>query len=602
MLLRVSGQNSVGALKIAVLSLLVINTSAVPSSAAEAARASSIASTLPNGAASPSAPASTQAALEFQALFRAELSPNQLARREAKLLHFVPDQTLQDAESAATIAEAIRIAGASSLDSLASENQYPIDPSSGAGSVLVADAKRALSKRPITLVVIPGIFGEFIRVRPFESVLARPSQAKSDFMAAAARARADQNAARRAIGTDETYSSEDVALVSKPLEELVHVGEVAPNIKVVFMFPRLASLETLGDLKNRAAIFNRRLEKYLELSGDQNLAFVGFSRGTTYGLEMISQAQAAGKPWVSRVRAMISLGGVVFGSSAADQTSDASHPMAKKLAALRKLSASLQALPEALWRRPGVIYDNSKAWSEFLSTMKSIDSEAKDANPDRDVQVKTADPSMADSLMQMDAMGPLALTYKFLLQLGLTRPISNYSQNIVRGKALIDATVTGVEQLRTAERLEWWRTHRLPLSVKFYSIAGAMASPSEGGIGRLSFDSPLGYANHAVEDVFLLQNRNDYVKISGLRLNDSQVGVPQAMFLPKVIENLNPALKGIQTEFLGVMGTHHWGLALAIVFDMRDGRENPMPREAMLKALAGKIALDLERNLIIERN
>ena len=130
--------------------------------------------------------------------------------------------------------------------------------------------------------------------------------------------------------------------------------------------------------------------------------------------------------------------------------------------------------------------------------------------------------------------------------------------------------------------------------MKYYALAGAMASPSESAIGRMSFESPLTYANRAVEDVFLLKNRNDYVTASGLRLNDSQVGVPQAMFLPKVIENLNPELHGIRTEFLGVMGTHHWGLALPIVFDMRDGRENPTPREAMLRAMAAKVAFDME--------
>ncbi|MBL7689552.1 MAG: hypothetical protein JNJ49_16060 [Bdellovibrionaceae bacterium] len=535
------------------------------------------------------AEASPQAALEFQQLLRAELSPEQLARPESKLLHFAPDHGLLAAESATSIAEAIRTASASSLDSLAGENVYPMDPGAYA-----AEAKKALSKHSITLVVIPGIFGEFIRVRPFENVLARPSQAKDQFIAAAARARTDANPARRALGVDATYSSEDVSVVSKPIEELVHVGEAGPNVKVVFLYPRLASLETLGDLKDRAAIFNRRLEKYLELSGDQNLAFVGFSRGTTYGLEMISQGFTAGKPWVSRVRAMIGLGGVVFGSSAADQTADPNHPMAKTLQALKRVSASLQVLPEALWSRPGVIYDNNKAWSEFLSTMKEIDAETKSVNPDGAVEVNTTDPSMADSLMQMDAMGPLALSYKFLLQLGLTKPFSDYSNNIRRGKALIDAAITGIEQLRTAERLEWWRTHRLPLTVKYYALAGAMASPSESAVGRMSFESPLTYANRAVEDVFLLKNRNDYVTASGLRLNDSQVGVPQAMFLPKVIENLNPELRGIRTEFLGVMGTHHWGLALPIVFDMRDGRKNPTPREAMLKAMAAKIAFDIE--------
>ena len=50
------------------------------------------------------------------------------------------------------------------------------------------------------------------------------------------------------------------------------------------------------------------------------------------------------------------------------------------------------------------------------------------------------------------------------------------------------------------------------------------------------------------------------------------------------------------------MGTHHWGLALPIVFDMRDGRENPTPREAMLKAMAAKIAFDIEQDYYMSPN
>ncbi len=74
--------------------------------------------------------------------------------------------------------------------------------------------------------------------------------------------------------------------------------------------------------------------------------------------------------------------------------------------------------------------------------------------------------------------------------------------------------------------------------------------------------------------------------MTGVSLNDSQVAVYQSLFLPEVIKNLNPQNAGLSMESLGLLETHHWGVALQVVNKMKDGRKNPFPRERVLLALA----------------
>jgi hypothetical protein len=87
----------------------------------------------------------------------------------------------------------------------------------------------------------------------------------------------------------------------RPLSELIDAASIddangKPLVKVILFNTKLGSLESLGDNGKRAEIFNRRLAKYLQLTGDQNLVFLGYSRGTPLALEMVAQAKS--KIWL----------------------------------------------------------------------------------------------------------------------------------------------------------------------------------------------------------------------------------------------------------------------------------------------------------------
>jgi hypothetical protein len=166
---------------------------------------------------------------------------------------------------------------------------------------------------------------------------------------------------------------------------------------------------------------------------------------------------------------------------------------------------------------------------------------------------------------------------------------------IQRLKNLVNAALVGIDQLRTDERIKWWKSANLPESLTYYGLTAIMPNPADSELSNLMFNSNVAFARGSFEDQFLLKGRNDYYVASGVRANDSQVAIPQAMFLPNAIHTLNPALPPLKTQFLGTIGTHHWGAALEIVFAMKQGQTNPFPRAALMKAMAAKVAFDLQK-------
>jgi hypothetical protein len=115
-----------------------------------------------------------------------------------------------------------------------------------------------------------------------------------------------------------------------------------------------------------------------------------------------------------------------------------------------------------------------------------------------------------------------------------------------------------------------------------------MVDPDNSAEEKAVYDSREGYSD-SLDDRSLIGNMRSYKQITGIALNDSQVAVHQSLFLPNVIATLNPANAGLDIKPMGVLQTHHWGVALQVVNKMNDGRLNPFPREKVLWALAAYI-------------
>jgi hypothetical protein len=170
-------------------------------------------------------------------------------------------------------------------------------------------------------------------------------------------------------------------------------------------------------------------------------------------------------------------------------------------------------------------------------------------------------------------------------ELGLDRFFDDYSGNIARFKKLVAAITTGVDGLTTESRLAWWRTHRLPQTVEYFAITASMADPDAPDEQELA-RNPYAYDGDSPDDQTLRQGFRDFKRASGFALNDSQMAVHKAVFWPLVIQGLNPDNAGLRTHWLGVVGSHHWGVALDVVSRQSSGSVNPFPRGALLKALA----------------
>lgn len=517
-------------------------------------------------------------ATEFHHLFKQSIPAPLREKPAARFLHFVPDENLIRAAQSHTIQEAIKLAEKATIETLTAATDLVL-------AKPAINVDQILRKKPLTLVIIPGIFGEFIKTRPFEEIFERPSRFREEWEKLV-------DDAPTALGSDLSYSSATVKDQPLSMKELVQVGSIddeqgVPLVCVVFLYPPYASLETLGDLKQRATILNRRLEKYLTLTGAQDLAIIGYSRGTTYGLEMLAQAKASNATWLYQVKGMIALGGVIWGSTSADQTVDPNDPMSKMVVATRKLAHDLSdpGIDAGWLARVSAAWDNTQVITAFVTEITQL---PKDDQPVAPLASELNNRILA-AAVKMDFMNSMVFLYKALAEIIWEhRDMSNIS----RAKNLISAALVGIDQLRTEQRLEWWKQANLPAHFTYYALTAVMPNANDSELSRAAAESDIAFTKGSFEDAFLLKGRNDYARASKLVLNDSQVGVVQAMFLPNIMQAMNSSHRGLRTQYLGAIGTHHWGAALKIVFEMRSGATNPFPREALLKAIAAKVATD----------
>ena len=419
-----------------------------------------------------------------------------------------------------------------------------------------------LRKRTLTIVVVPGVLGEFIDTRAFEEIFARNSSYRREWET------------RSRMAVDERFALEKQGNQQELLSNLINAASIddssgQPLVKLVILRTLLGSMESVGSNNEKALIFNRRLQKYLNIMKDQNIVLLGYSRGTPLALEMITQAERNRLPYLASVKGVVSYAGVIGGSALADVTDDPNSESGQQLAAARLLLSKLQ-LSNSLLDRPGKRLANAGAINEFLFTF------AKTSQFDPNAFLETARAGDFKTVM--------ALIAKMVTELGF-KDVLDFNGHVNRMKTFITQILTAVEGLKSKSMIAWWKTHRLPKNIKYYSLAAAMVDPSQSADAKTIFESQSGY-NDSLDDKSLLENQRAYTKVTGVSLNDSQVAVYQSLFLPEVIKTLNPQNAGLSMESLGLLETHHWGVALQVVNKMKDGRTNPFPRERVLLALA----------------
>lgn len=164
----------------------------------------------------------------------------------------------------------------------------------------------------------------------------------------------------------------------------------------------------------------------------------------------------------------------------------------------------------------------------------------------------------------------------------------------------------GISELSTDSRLTWLSTYGqfLPQNVKYYSIIGTL-----GQEGTSFYDEGVGFGyNKSSDQSFLNKSYNDLKSVGtndglglaykGTRINDSQVDWHKTVLWPQLAKSFTG--KKFDTKILGVLRTHHWGLALPVAFKDKDilgnSVKNPFPRSELMQTIVMAITHDLSQS------
>jgi len=463
-----------------------------------------------------------------------------------------------------------------------------------------------LRRAPVHIVVVPGIFGEFIPVAPFEEVLRRGGTAQSDWARALAAAEADP--AKADLVHDRQFSAAKTKDVERSLRDLVRVGSIddadgTPLVTVTYLKPELGSLETFGTLDENADYYLGRLEKYFAVTGaPERLYVMGYSRGTATALNLVTRARDARASWMPKLRGVIALAGVVYGSPLADAALSPG-PQKDLLDAMGRFVNDKLESCDGPTPSLGLMTRNLGHWTSFSTRAAALTLKLGNRNAElarEGIETDMADLGRIASFTRRVLFGDPQSVFSatssgdsaILGVLRMNRPSTEYCQNIESFKTTARQVMKGVATLTTQARLDWYRTHTLPTNVRYFAITGTMgdATPEGGEVSPLALNEAA-YDTRSVDFRTLRGNFYDLYAASGSQLQDSQVPVQRARFLPEIHAGLNPAQGALRTYFMGTLGIHHWGLSFPRAFSTRDGLEaNPYPRTLLLQSIATFVA------------
>ncbi len=469
-----------------------------------------------------------------------------------------------------------------------------------------------LRRNPVHIVVVPGIFGEFIPVSPFEEVFQYGGAASVKWDRKMAALEADPVNAD--LVTDRQFSAAQVKDVSRSMRDLVRVGSIddadgTPLVTITYLKPELGSLETFGTLDENADYYLTRLEKYFEILGapPEHVYVMGYSRGTPTALNLVSRAEAAHASWLPKLRGVIALAGVIYGTQLADSAL-APGPQRRMLDTMtdfvgKNLESCSGATPSAL-----LLAKNLGHWTAFLAreaiAAHGMTNE-NEALSREGIQTDFADVGRFVSFTRRVLFGDPQKVFSgdsdssaILGVLHMNAPNAEYCQNIERFKRTAIQVVKGVETLTTDACTEWFRTHTLPSNIRYYAITGTMGDvTAKGGpVSPLTLNETA-YDTRSLDFRSLRGNYYDLFAASQNQLQDSQVPVQRARFWNDLTTQLNPSQQPLQTYFMGTVGIHHWGLSFPRAFSTKDGLSaNPYPRTLLLESIATFVAQVESRN------
>ncbi len=450
-----------------------------------------------------------------------------------------------------------------------SQPSSPVTPKSGSGVV--------------TLVVFPGFSSEFIPVDPFEEILKLGDRGESAF---AKKVKPSLEAM-----TDEVYSVRDQKQRPVKLSEVVRVGSYDRNghpwVNIIMLSPKLGSLESIGKLASTVPIYQRRLDKILRKTPDLGKIYLlGHSRGANVALEFLraTSLEARKYPWVGRIEGLVGLGAVFYGTQMADEVfSTESSPQQQMRVLLTDLMSRLEEEPQGLTGKAYTtevaarVLRNANAYRKVLAQFTTLSKPAA-----IDLLIEEERLRHVQSTRELPGLlGNFEMTRGLLFDLiNMQCPFSCYFQNIKAFKQVVNGVLEGIKSLTTPDRMAWWKHESLPTRFRILSLAATMAGPVENH--KLSPIIGLPHYGYCLPDFTLVQRPSYYFLLNagGGPLNDSAVSVARSRYWPQL-----DSMSGRSYDFLGVMASHHFGIAFPAAVVSQTGGGNSFPRSALLGAL-----------------
>ncbi len=535
-----------------------------------------------------------QSVVRFRGLFHQIASAQGFKREEIDQMIFLPSP-----EQLTTPSEALMAATPAAVNEALAQHLRPFSSSSlyknGKDAPLppAVDLEKIFKdKGPVTFVVIPGIFGEFLNTGPEAFPFSGVYGEKGRF-------RRDWQKSLRGIKAS-AYDLTSLATVEADLSERVQLGSIdfsdsslGSKVQVVYLNAVWGSLESLGSIEDIAQLNLERLEKALNMiPSDQlrNVYLIGYSRGAPVALEMAYQALARPKdfPSLRGLKGIVSLAGVVHGTALADDAFD--HPDAPTYKVLKSLKTTLDGI-KVYEKGDGYISASNKVLKNgleiFQFALDTADVKDKFTIPAgllaENIKVETADPFFV--------VGYAFQAFQSVFAAPSTT-VLNRLNNIKRAQMLLSKMLEGAEQLRTGARSAWWAAHILPPQLEVYALAGSMPEVTVNGVQSVLLSSP--YYGSKTLDYAATLRKSAYAlyELSGVSQNDSQVIESQVRFWPRLMPLFNPQQPPLNFYHMGVVGTHHWGLAFPVAIKSKGGEVNPFPREMLLETMGAFVLGD----------
>jgi len=452
-------------------------------------------------------------------------------------------------------------------------------------------------ERPVTFVVIPGIFGEFIQPVPFQSVVDRKDSHFSRKWQASLEATPDR-----------VYSLLELSEVPCSLAEVVKIGSLDQAERsfanVIILRARSGSLESLGTLASNVDVYERRLTKIFEvIAEDTDIYIIGYSRGLPVALELVSRLHEqmksgvispATQAWFEKVRGVVGLGGVFYGANFAHDVLTGQSATSQLLRLLSETSAKLTPLPKDAAKKSLFLAENARTWAHFVKGISGA-GPPKVAAGRTFLQMDLHEMFARESktrILDRDVPPPsqwgiFALVNTFLLNsFNLRQLVSHYNENIQAFQKLVEAVMAGLDTLTPESRDAWWRSHELPKDLVLFSLTGTMPEAYLD-----DYESPLSrFAGFGVKtsdyNVSLRASYYDVLSSENTLINDSQM----SHYCSRYWEEMHPE-HSYAHHYLGVLGTHHWGMAFPFAIkDVARVGVNSFPRSTLLKSMASFIS------------